>query len=164
MSPQTVLNTRPSVPVNVTLMQTASSSAGEDQVKTDLRSEWAEPSMAYRCPYERDTHRETPLCARRPEIGVMLGTGLARASHRSRREVALISDSGPPGCGRGRFCCSGHRTCGPLSDLPQHILTRWFQCAGLLETESSRVPPHEHSHSWGSFLEVTGSGALWGQR
>lgn len=136
-------------------MQTASSSAGEDQVKTDLRSEWAEPSMAYRCPYERDTHRETPLCKEARDRGDV-GDRPGRASSQIQKEVALISDSGPPGCGRGRFCCSGHRTCGPLSDLPQHILTRWFQCAGLLETESSRVPPHERSHSWGSFLEVTG--------
>lgn len=72
--------------MKVTLMQTVSSSADEDPVKAKLRSGWAESSMAYRCPYETDTHRETPLCKNEARDQVMLGTGLAGRPHRPRRK------------------------------------------------------------------------------
>ena len=138
-------------------MQTVSSSADEDPVKTKLRSGWAESSMAYRCPYERDTHRETPLCKNEAGDQGDSGDRPGGASSQTQKEAALISDSGPSDFGRGRFCCSGHLACDPLSGPPgthspggSNVLAYWKQkTAGFLLT-------HECSHPWGSFLEVTG--------
>lgn len=136
-------------------MQTASSSAGEDQVKTDLRSEWAEPSMAYRCPYERDTHRETPLCKEardRGDVGDRPGRGVLTDPEESGPDLELWASRlwertfllfRPPDMWSFVRPAAAHTH----QVVPMWLIGSRKQQGFLL---------HEHSHSWGSFLEVTG--------